>query len=168
MKYIASIVLSVVASQVCLSADLSSFMEKKREEMIKNKAKKEYIANVLETKQLSNQLEELNYREKITSINREKELILNTSIKVNIKGFVGNYVISDFVYKDKEETPLGKINIEKRRIGRFAMNTGGLFAIESIQPNQQPLPSMFTPPTSSSFDMTPQVSLPPPPPLPNR
>lgn len=158
----------LLITQVCLSADLTSFVEKKREEMVKAKARKEHIINLLEMKRLDNQLEELNHREKINSINREKELIASKSVKVNIKGFIGNYVVSDFVYKDKEETPLGSIDIEKKKIGDYMMYTDRLFMLE-FRPDQS---SSLTSPITSPMmpqgipSTQPQATLPPPPPLP--
>lgn len=168
---ISSIVISSVLSQVCLGTDLTSYAEKKREEIIKNKIKKEHMLSNAEVKQIATQLSEMSYREKLNNINKQKEIIANSIVNVNMNGYVGNYIISDLVYKDGDTTPFGRINLRDRKIGNYYIVSGNFIGKESfmVQNNTSSISMpILSSPSMDTVSGPAPASLPPPPPLPSR
>lgn len=149
---------------IAFGQDITTLMEKHRENQTKQRIRKESISQRIENLQMQERLESIKHNMELIQIRREKELAKERQVKVNMQGYAGEYIFvkDGLVLLDGSETPLGKISLSSKKVGNFYMEspfisieTGG----QSLSLSQIGIGTGVSSPLSSP-------PAPPPPPLP--
>lgn len=149
---------------IAFGQDITTLMEKHRENQTKQRIRKESISQRIENLQMQEQLESIKHNMELMRIRREKELAKEGQVKVNMQGYVGEYIFvkDGLVLLDGSETPLGKINLSSKKVGNFYMESPFI----STETGGQSLPQIGTGVSSPLSSPSPVSSPSPPPPPP--
>lgn len=149
---------------IAFGQDITTLMEKHRENQIRQRIRKESISQRIENLQMQEQLESIKHNIELMRMQREKELARERQVKVNMQGYVGGYIFvkDGLVLLDGSETPLGRINLSSKKVGNFYMESP-FISIGQAQAGGLGLPQMGM---GVSSPLPTSTSPPPPPPPP--